>query len=207
MGRTRKMLGLGALAGLVIPPIAAAIAKGRLEPEGDALSDEIKVVTIFDGERFASRASSFRGGSILAWYAGTDVDLRSARLDPAGATLRVTTMFGGVSIRVPQGWDVDIRHVLPSFFGGVDDDTDEIVGGGATLVVETIAVFGGIRVTTRPPDEDDADELLPPPNAGEGDLARAEIEAEALATSEVTGTDAGEGSLEVDGPADETPAG
>ena len=53
-----------------------------------------------DGTSFASTAPSFRGGRVLSWYAGTDVDLRDAKLDPAGAHLEIRTVFAGTRVVV-----------------------------------------------------------------------------------------------------------
>ena len=43
---------------------------------------------------------------MLAWYGGIDADLRDATLAD-GATLTVTALFGGVSIRVPAEWRME----------------------------------------------------------------------------------------------------
>ena len=65
--------------------IAAFVVKQRTPSVGDADSDEVALVTIFEPLEFASTAKAFRGGSLLCWYGGGDLDLRDATLDPAGA--------------------------------------------------------------------------------------------------------------------------
>ena len=47
---------------------AAAIMRRVLHSRGDADSDEVALVAIFDGIELESRASAFRGGSMLAWF-------------------------------------------------------------------------------------------------------------------------------------------
>lgn len=64
---------LGAFAGFAI---AAALVKRALPSRGDADSDEVALVTIFDGVALESRATPFKGGSMLAWFGGVAVDLR-----------------------------------------------------------------------------------------------------------------------------------
>ena len=185
MGRIRKTLALATIAGLVVPPIAAAIAKQRLIPMGDELADEIALVTIFDGTRFTSRSTAFRGGSTLCWYGGLDLDLREARLDPAGARLQVRSLFGGTRIIVPEGWQVRVRAT--PIAGGVSDETAGGAGSGPMLEVEALVAFSGVQITSH---VDDEDALIPPPghgaDAGSGAdraevLARAEAEAGAEA--------------------------
>jgi len=118
------LLGALALAGLALPPLAAVVARSRLAgtEETDETSDEINLVAIFEGVDVANSAAAFRGGSVLAWYGGGDLDLRDATLDPAGARLRARSIFGGLRILVPASWPVEVHSV--GLFGGVGNRTD-----------------------------------------------------------------------------------
>ena len=173
MGKLRKTLALATLAGLVVPPIAAAVAKQRLVPIDDEAADEISLVTVFDGGRYASRSTAFRGGSVLCWYGGLDVDLREATLDPGGARLRVTSVFGGTRVIVPEGWQVRVRST--PVMGGVSDDTIGRTATGPTLEIEALAVFSGLRVTSH---LDDEDALIAPPAGSASTEPGADDEAE-----------------------------
>ncbi len=109
MRRSVKVLGLAAVAGgLVIPPIAAAIAKGRMEIVDDPDAPEVMLATIFDGEDLANRSPEFRGGTTVCWYGGQRLDLRGATLAPEGATLKVRCLFGGLQVLVPATWRVQV---------------------------------------------------------------------------------------------------
>lgn len=66
----------------------AAIVKRALPSRGDAESDDVGLVAIYDGMELASRSRAFRGGSAPAWFGGLDIDLREAVLAP-GAQLSV----------------------------------------------------------------------------------------------------------------------
>ena len=99
--------------------IAAFITKQRTPSVGDADSDEIALVTIFEPLEFTSTATAFRGGSLLCWYGGGDLDLRDASLDPDGAHLTVKVIMGGGRVLVPDEWIVE-THVAP-ILGGVAD--------------------------------------------------------------------------------------
>jgi hypothetical protein len=149
----RFVLGISLLGGIA-SAIAAAVAKGRLASRGTETDDEIDLVTIYDGLEFESRAAAFRGGSVLCWYAGVTLDLRAARLDPAGATLNVRAIFGGMQLVVPPSLRVENR--IRSVLGGVGDVRDPVshAGDGPTLTLEGFAAFGGVGVTTEARTED-----------------------------------------------------
>lgn len=131
----------GAVAGFAS---AAAMLRGWLPSRGDATSDDLALVTIFDGLELSNRSSSFRGGSLLAWFGGVALDLREATLAP-DATLEIRAMFGGVMVRVPPEWRIDAE--AKAVFGGIDvpgappDDFEAPV-----LAVRATSFMGGVAV-------------------------------------------------------------
>jgi hypothetical protein len=137
--RSLTLLGLGTMGGFMA---AAAVAKRVLPSRGDAESDEVGLVAIFDGVKLKSGARGFRGGSALAWFGGVDLDLREAEL-AEGARLSVGALMGGVAVKVPPHWRVetDVRTVG----GGVEvapaetDDPDAPV-----LVIDGMTLMGGV---------------------------------------------------------------
>jgi hypothetical protein len=144
--RTLLVFKLGAYAGLAG---AAALLKRALPSRGDETSDDVALVAIFDGIRLTSRAQAFRGGSLLSWFGGIDLDLREATLAP-DARLTTTALFGGISLRVPPGWRVesDVRALA----GGVDLRGDGAENGqpdAPTLRLDGLAAFGGVSVVAR----------------------------------------------------------
>ena len=142
MGLIRRLLlfKLGALVGMIV---AAAFFKRVVRSRGDAESDELALVAILDGVELESRSKAFRGGSMLAWLGGIDADLTNAELAP-GARLSVHALFGGIDVTIPPTWRVESD--TKALMGGIDargaqDDSDAPV-----LVLEGMAVFGGIDV-------------------------------------------------------------
>jgi hypothetical protein len=127
---------------------AAAFAKRAVVSSGDAESDEVALVAIQNGIGFGSRSKAFRGGSMLAWFGGINVDLRQAELAP-GARLTVHTLFGGIALRVPAEWRIESS--VKALNGGVSiptvppDDPDAPV-----LRIDGLAVFGGVAVGEKP---------------------------------------------------------
>jgi Cell wall-active antibiotics response 4TMS YvqF len=137
---------IGFWAGLMV---AAATMKRVLRSRGDAESDEVALVAILDGIDLESRASAFRGGSMLAWFGGISVDLRAATLSPDGAHLDLHALNGGIAIKVPEGWRV--RSSMRAVFGGVDTRVPEPDAANApTLTLDGFAAFGGVAVTAKP---------------------------------------------------------
>ena len=132
---------------------AAAVVKRAIPSRGDAESDEVALVAVFDGAELRSEAKAFRGGSMLAWYGGVDADLREATLAP-DARLSVTALFGGVALRVPPEWriEADIKAIAGGYdVSGTDpDDPDAPV-----LRLEGHALCGGIAVSRKPPAGDE----------------------------------------------------
>ena len=136
---------LGFWAGLMA---AAAMMKRVLRSRGDAGSDEVALVAIFDGIDLESRASAFRGGSMFAWFGGISVDLRGAKLSPDGAHLDLHALNGGIAIKVPEGWRV--RSSMGAVAGGVDVRAPEPEAADApALTLDGFAVFGGVAVAAK----------------------------------------------------------
>lgn len=136
---------LGAWVGMMA---AAAFVRQAVPSRGDEESDDLELVAVLNGIELKSRASAFRGGSMLAWFGGIAVDLREAELAP-GARLSLNTLFGGIAVKTPPGWHVESE--LKAFAGGVEARTP---GGddpaAPVLTVTGTALFGGIAVGARP---------------------------------------------------------
>jgi hypothetical protein len=142
--RSLGLLAAGAFSGFAA---AAFLAKQALPSRGDSESDDIALVTIFGGAELSSRATSFRGGSMLAWFGGIAADLREATLAPE-ARLTLTALLGGIAVRVPPGWRVE-SHAR-AWGGGLAIDVPEPEDPSApTLVLDGFVGLGGIAVGVR----------------------------------------------------------
>jgi len=129
--------------------IASGVLLQRMLPSrGDEESNEVTLVAALNGVELKSRAQAFRGGSMLSWLGGIAVDLRDAQLAP-DAHLDVRSAFGGIAIRVPQGWRI-VSNVK-SFAGGVAIGVPEPEAAEApTLRIDGLTVFGGVAVGAKP---------------------------------------------------------
>ncbi len=100
----------------------------------------------------------FKRCGVEAVFGSVNLDLREAKIQQ-DALVRVSSIFGGVKIRVPE--DVKVEVVSTSVFGGVDDerkkarrkkgdDEDEVKDGSTekekTLYIRATCVFGGVEI-------------------------------------------------------------
>ena len=143
--RSLGLITVGVYAGFAA---AAAVMKRVLPSRGDAESDEVALVAIFDGAKLRSRSQAFRGGSMLAWFGGVAVDLRESQLAPPGAHLSLHSVFGGIAIRVPPGWHIESN--MRALAGGVAVQTPQPEAADAPrLVLDGFSFFGGVAVGAR----------------------------------------------------------
>ena len=148
--RSLLMFKLGIWTGVVA---SAVFAKRAMPSRGDEESDEIELVAIFDGIDLKSRAKSFKGGSMLAWFGGIAVDLREAELAP-GAKLSVRTLFGGIAVKTPANWR--IKSDVKVLAGGIDARNPPQVDANApVLLLDGMAIFGGVAVGAKAGPETD----------------------------------------------------
>jgi len=150
MRKVIKLIGFLVLIGYLSVMLAALIIK-RLNPfRGGPGDDEVDLGAVFTGLEFGSHAPAFRRGTVLTMFGGSEVDLREAALDPAGASLDVHTMFGGTAILVPAGWRVTLDAT--SLCGGAENKSaaEDLPPDAPELAVRAFTMFGGFVVSTRP---------------------------------------------------------
>ena len=107
-------------------------------------------LSFFNSVRLASRATALRRVGLTAVFGKLRLDLTGARLDPAGARLSATSVFGHIDVIVPEGWAVEVRG-LP--IAGAWDDTVSRRGVGPhspRLDVHVLVVIGGVEVKHKP---------------------------------------------------------
>lgn len=111
---------------------------------GAAAGDDIDVASLFSSSNHVVTSKEFHGGNVSATFGGAEIDLRAAALDGGAATIHANAMFGGIEIRVPPGWAVDVRS--SAAFGSVESRRPEPSDPEARLTVTGLCLFGGIVV-------------------------------------------------------------
>jgi len=133
--------------------LAALVMRPRLSGEANPADDEVELSAVYGSLVFRSESTAFRGGRVICWYSGMDVDLRGTTLDPAGADLLVWTLYGGTRIRVPEAWGVDSHGI--AVFGGAGSTATPPDSGSddPVLRVRHRTLFGGFGVVAASDDE------------------------------------------------------
>lgn len=132
----------------------AVAAKFLLESNAEPETEEIDLVSIFEGKELVSSADPFYGGKILTMFGGVLLDLRKTQPAPTGIKLDLAVVMGGVSLVVPEGWRVKTAGELKVLGGGFSDNTkttaDEDV---PTVTITGFILMGGFQATTKSPVE------------------------------------------------------
>lgn len=106
--------------------------------------DFLRITAILSGTEKKVTSQAFSGGEISTIMGGAEVDLRGAKLAPAGGILTVGTVMGGVEIYVPTTWKIEVQS--NAVFGGIDDRTRQMPVGDERLIIRASAVMGGIEI-------------------------------------------------------------
>ena len=139
-------------AALVAALGAALGAKLLLESNAQPETEEIDLISIFEGTHLISEAAPFYGGKILTMFGGVLLDLRKTTPAPTGVHIDLAVVAGGVSLVVPEGWRV--RYEGKTVVGGFADDTRTTADEDSPGVTITgYVVLGGLQVSTESPAE------------------------------------------------------
>jgi len=111
---------------------------------GGILSPHLNVFSILGGGEYRIRAKNFRGGDLVAFMGGFDVNLKDADIEDSEATITVNCLMGGGVIRVPETWAVSMR--VAAFMGGHSLKAREGPQPTKTLIVKGVAIMGGVEV-------------------------------------------------------------
>lgn len=123
--------------------------RSRPEPHGRNvdLRSWITATAVMSGVSRKVASPEFAGGEVTAFMGGVQLDLRGATIKGPEAHITVFAMWGGIELKVPSGWIVDMR-VTP-FLGGYEDKTTPPSDANAPrLVISGLLTMGGAEVKT-----------------------------------------------------------
>ena len=107
----------------------------------------INATAVWWGAVRRTTSQRFSGGSLTAIMGGIDVDLREADI-VGGADLSVFTVWGGVEIKVPPTWRVQVNGL--QLLGGWTDKTSQPLDPAAPVLrVHVTAIMGGVEIKSR----------------------------------------------------------
>ena|SRR5690349_3329420 len=110
----------------------------------DASEDALNASAIFGGQTLRSVSHKFKGGDISAVFGGVELDLRDARIDGT-ARMNIFAAFGGVEIKVPQGWHVQVTGM--PILGGWENKTRMPADKNAPLLkINGTCLCGGVSI-------------------------------------------------------------
>lgn len=109
---------------------------------------EIDMLTLFGGGNRKITSDQFLGGKVTSIFGGSEIDLTGSKLKEGQCEIDAFTMFGGLEISVPRGWEVQVDVV--SIFGGFNDKRGPVEysseDGKKILLIKGFAIFGGGEV-------------------------------------------------------------
>lgn len=128
---------------------AAVAAKLLLESNARPDTEEIDLVSIFEGQQLVSEASPFYGGKVMSMFGGVMIDLRKASPAPTGVFLDLVVVMGGLNLVVPEGWRVKFEGKLIA--AGFSDETRTTADDDVpTVTITGFVLMGGVQATTKP---------------------------------------------------------
>ncbi len=129
----------------IIPDIVIEGTTTTRAGTGASTGDSWRAVFNSVEERYAGQV--FRGGEVESNFGNVAMDLRESTLAGGSARLDVNLTFGGLHLRVPPTWRVNLEGVSPHF-GHVQDNrvqpTPEEMDG--ELTIAGTVTFGNLEI-------------------------------------------------------------
>lgn len=107
--------------------------------------DYITETAILSGLSTRSTSNDFKGGIITAVLGGIDMDLRGAEIKEEGAFLEANAFMGGIDIKVPSHWRVEVSG-MPILGGWSNDTPPNNDPNAPVLKIKVFVALGGIDI-------------------------------------------------------------
>lgn len=116
-------------------------APGEYVPDPGA---ELRSFALMSGVTRKIVSQEFRGGELSAVMGGVEIDLRGAKLAGGTAMIEVFVWWGGIDLKVPEGWAVANEGL--AVMGAIEDTTKAEPDGRNTLIIRGLVVMGGVEI-------------------------------------------------------------
>ena len=104
-----------------------------------------RLVAVFSGSERKGKWRVRQQVQAYALFGGIDLDLREATFESQVTEISGMWCFGGLEIKVPEGFE--IRNETMGIFGGTDvKDVGDPVPGAPVLVIKGLSLFGGVSI-------------------------------------------------------------
>lgn len=143
----RQNFNAGNIFALVIFSILISQAFSRGVTSRTETAETIDVVAVMSRHERVSAGPVFRRGEVTSIWGRADLDLRNTSVAPGEeAVVEVFTLMGGTTIRVPDGWIIDLRAT--PVMGGVRDRRTGTrdAPGAPRLVIRGFIMMGGLSI-------------------------------------------------------------
>jgi hypothetical protein len=148
--RIKLLRPLVVLVGVSVAAWITGLLVARRLTIGDEDSDEFQLAVIMGGKESHSRAAHLKSATVITCLGGMALDLREATLDPSGASLELRTTMGGIEVRVPQSWAVEVDQETLGEALKVDVNSPEDLPEDAPeLRIHAVTRMGGGLITAR----------------------------------------------------------
>ena len=123
----------------------AIVGRRRRRRSAGSSASDFSAVALLGSQARHIGSQEFVGGEATAIMGGCDIDLRDAAIADPPAEISVYAFWGGVEIKVPEGWRIDIRGA--AILGAMEDHTRErVTDSDQVLVIRGLALMGGVEV-------------------------------------------------------------
>jgi predicted membrane protein len=109
--------------------------------------DSIDSVSIFSGVKKVVTSKNFKGGDIVCFMGGAEVDLTQADIQ-GPVVVELVQIFGGAKLVVPPHWEIRTSEAV-AIFAGIEDKRPPQPGNfdpSKILIIKGVTIFGGIEI-------------------------------------------------------------
>ena len=107
-------------------------------------SSEFDIMAAMAGVSRRINSRDFKGGAATAVMGGCELDLRDATIQGGPAEIELFSFWGGIELRVPQEWDVQVKGT--AIMGAYEDKTAGIGDGSQVLIVTGTIFMAGVEI-------------------------------------------------------------
>jgi hypothetical protein len=125
-------------------------SRSRTASSAGWTENSIRDYVVFSGSKKRLETPNFEGGELVCIFGGVDLNLRKCAISNADrqAVIDVAITFGGIEIKIPEGWRVINRCV--AVFGACEDKTlvprPESNVQAPVLLITGHAFFGAVNI-------------------------------------------------------------